>query len=104
MNKFTIIFAIVLLSVSCGRMSDKKIAIEAMHRIVIDESKLNIKHKASDVFSDVTFVPLKTSDSVLVGNIGKIIPIGDKFALSKTSSTFLIESKINIIFAAKRKK
>ena len=90
MHNFSIIFFLLLLLTSCGR--EKRYTVESVaHTIIVDETIINTKQKASDVFSEVTIVPLETTDDCLIGQIDKIVVVGDTvFLLDDQSKSILL--------------
>ena len=76
MNKFATVSILILLMVSCGREKISTI-VNAENIVTVNEKDFNTKRKASDVFSEITLVPLETSDNSLMGEINKIVPVGD---------------------------
>lgn len=63
--------------------------------IVVVESKLDIPHKASDIFADIELVPLETTDECLMSDVDKIVVAGDTIYLmdSRAKSILMFDRK-----------
>jgi hypothetical protein len=76
LNKTTAsILFLFIAFVGCNSPQEKP---TAQNIITITDEDLKYKYKASDVFEDLTFIPLETTDESLIGNIHKMI-IKDSF-------------------------
>jgi hypothetical protein len=65
---FALIFAGLLMS--CGNRQQQQTTAENV--ITIDDSELTTHYKSSDIFEDITFIPLETSDTCIIGHVAKI--------------------------------
>ena len=89
MNKFVTVSILILLLFSC--MSEKSsIGVDAENIIVVNETGLNIKRKASDIFSRIDILTLETTENSLIGSIDKIVPVEDTFFLQDNKSNSIV--------------
>jgi hypothetical protein len=66
-----VIFIILILIAGCDS-GDKKDNQTAQNIITLSDSELDKQYKASDIFADITLIPLETSDESIIGSVYKI--------------------------------
>ncbi|MDR0683343.1 MAG: 6-bladed beta-propeller [Dysgonamonadaceae bacterium] len=95
MNKFKeICFILALASLFACCNSERNQQITAENVIKIDDSELVTHYKASDIFEDLTLIPLETHDSCLIGYISKTEITDD--------AIYTMDVKSKLIFAFNR--
>ncbi len=89
--KYLIVFvASILLLLSCYKQN--KLTPSGEINITIDVNPNNVLNqlKASELFSDISYIPLETNNNSLVGNISKLIKYKDRFYITDNDITHSI--------------
>ena len=90
MNRFLTVSVFILLLVSCE--SEKtKTDIDIEHIVIVNEAEFNSKRIASDIFSEIKLLPLETSDNFLIGDISKIVPVGNSIFLQDNKDKSIVQ-------------
>lgn len=75
---YSYLFIILLICSCTNSKSDKN---DNINSILIKDSDLNKKYKLSEIIDSVLLIPLETNDSCLIGNISKILMVGDTICI-----------------------
>ncbi|MDR0558985.1 MAG: 6-bladed beta-propeller [Prevotellaceae bacterium] len=88
-NRFNLIFTVFFCAyaASCTENIETHVNVQT---ITLSDEELNTKYKASDIFEDITLIPLETADEILIGEVSKIEIIDSMiYILDRQSKTFM---------------
>lgn len=92
---YSYLFIILLICSCTNSKSDKN---DNINSILIKDSDLNKKYKLSEIIDSVLLIPLETNDSCLIGNISKILMVGDTICIldGKVNRIYILINKENL--------
>lgn len=87
-KKFVFIILILISGCSSGDKRDKQ---TAQNVITLSDSEIDKQYKASDIFADITLIPLETTDESIIGTVNKMAIIDSViYVLDKKSKSILL--------------
>jgi hypothetical protein len=76
MKNITVKILLIILTFGCYSCTTKKNTIpHALHTVTVLDNEMHEFHKASDIFDNITLIPLETTDESLIGSVSKVAVI-----------------------------